>query len=153
MKQKVIRPLIMMTLLTASLTVGAAGQSRLTVGQVKARAAIAQTKGKEVAVKLTPGTRILIGAKELSFEFIKGGSLSGIVKEMRENDFTLASKSPRTGEVTAVISYTDVLSINRPSGFAKALKAIGKYSLMGPAAVGFLPVYAILALMGDLPSC
>ena len=153
MKQKVNSLLIMMALLATPLTAGAAGQKTMTVDEVKARAAEAQTKGKEVVVKVRPGAKILVGSKAFPFEFIRSASLSGRVKELRENDFTFSSTSAGTGEVTAVISYTDVLGIKHPSGFAKALKSVGKYSLLGMAIPAILPLYGVLALMGRLPRC
>jgi hypothetical protein len=154
MKQKIIPLFIMMALLAAPLTVGAAGKNTLTVDEVKARAVEAQAKRREVVVKLRPGTKILVGDKAFPFEFLRSASLSGRIKEMRENDFTLSSASPRTGEVTAVISYADVSSIKRPpSGFEKVLKNVGKYSLRGAAGFAILPLYGILALSGRLPRC
>ena len=153
MKQKVIRLLIIMSLLTAPLTVSAAGQKTITVNEVKARAVEAQTKGREVVVKLRPGTRILIGDKAVPFEFIHISSLGGRVKEIREQDFTFSSTSARTGEVTAVIGYADVLSIKHPSAFIKALKKFGKYSLIVAEIPAFIPLYGLLALLGELPQC
>src|SRR4051812_44994332 len=145
MKQKVIPLLIITALLTAPLTASAAGQNRPRVDEVKTRAAEFQSKGKEVVVKLRAGTKILVGNKALSFEFIRSANLSGKVKEMRENDFTFSSSSSRTGEVTAVISYADVLSIKHPSGFEKALKNVGKYSMGGALIPVFLPLFGVLA--------
>ena len=153
MKQKVKSLLIIMALLASPLTAGAAGQAGMTVDEVKGRAAEAQAKGKEVVIKVRPGTTILVGNKAFPFEFIHSASLSGRVKEMRENDFTFSSTDSHTGEVTAVISYADVLSIKHPSGFAKALKNIGKYSLLGMAIPVILPLYGIMALIGQLPKC
>jgi hypothetical protein len=153
MKQKVKSLLIIIALLAAPLRVGASGQTMISVDEVKGRAAEAQNKGREVVVKVRPGTKILIGNKAFPFEFIRSASLSGRVKEMREKDFTFSSTSSRTGEVTAVISYADVLSIKHPSGFAKALKNVSKYSLMGMAIPAILPLYGVLALLGRLPKC
>ena len=154
MKQKIVPLLIMMALLAAPLTVCAAGQNSLTVNEVKARAAEAQSKSREVVVKLRPGTKILIGDKAFPFEFLRSASLSGRIGEMRENDFTLSSTSQRTGEVRAVISYADVSSINHPpSGFEKVLKNIGKYSLLGAGGFAILPLYGVMALLGRLPRC
>lgn len=153
MKQKVNTLLLMMALFAAPLTVGAAGQKTITVDEVKTRVAEAQTKGKEVVVKLRPGTRILVGNKALSFEFIHRASLSGRIKEIRETDFTFSDTNARTGEVTAIISYSDVLSIKRPSGFEKALKSVGRFSLGVLAIPVVLPLYGLLALMGELPTC
>lgn len=153
MKRKVNTLLIIVALVTAPLTVGAAGQNAIIVDEVKARAAEAQTKGKEVVVKVRSGARILLGSKAFPFDFIRSTSLSGRVTEIREKDFTFSSTSARTGEVTAVINYADVLSIKHPSGFAKALKSVGKYSLLGAALPAILPLYGVLALMGRLPKC
>ena len=153
MKKRVSSLLIMIALLAAPLTIGAAGQNTIKVDEVKARAAAAQTKGRKVVVKMRPGTKILIGAKAFPFEFIRSASLSGRVKEIREKDFTFSSTSAHTGEVTAVISYTDVLSIKHPSGFEKALKNIGKYSLIGMMLPTILPLYLVLGLLGRLPQC
>ena len=153
MKRKAILPLIMAALLTTPLTASASGKRTQTTEEVKARAAEAQAKGKKVVVKLRAGTKVLSGRKAEPFEFIESASLSGRVKEVRENDFTLSDTSDGKGEVTAVISYADVLSIKHPSGFEKALRAVGKYSLGGAAAVVILPLYGVLALMGQLPSC
>jgi hypothetical protein len=153
MKQKIITLVIIMTFLAAPLTVGAAGQNTLMVDEVKARAAEAQTKEREVIVKVRPGTKIFVGNKAFPFEFINSASLSGRVKEMREKDFTFSSVSNRTGEVTAVISYADVLSIKHLSGFEKTLKNISKNSLRGIELPVFLPLYSIMALLGRLPKC
>ena len=153
MRQKVTPLLIMMALLMTPLTAGAAGKRTPTTEEVKARAAEAQAKGKKVVVKLRAGTKVLVGDKAWPFEFIRSESLSGRVKEVRENDFTLSDTSDDTGEVTTVISYADVLGIKRPSAFAETLKAIGKYSLLGSLGLAFMPVYAVLALMGRVPNC
>lgn len=153
MKQKVTPLLIMVALLTTPLTATAAGKKRPTIEEVKERAAKARAKGKEVIVKLRAGTKILVGDKALSFEFTKDARVSGRVTETRENDFTLSGTSRDTGEVTAVISYSNVVSIKRPSGFEKTLKAIGMYSALGALTAGLLPIYLVLALTGQLPSC
>ena len=153
MKQRVSSLLIIVALLAAPLARGVAGQNTIKVNEVKARAAEAQTKGREVVVKIRPGTKILIGAKAFPFEFIRSASLSGRVTEIREKDFTFSSTSAHTGEVTAVISYTDVLSIKHPSGFEKAIKSIGKYSLIGMMIPTILPLYIVLGLLGRLPKC
>ncbi len=153
MKQKINSLLIIMVLLAAPLTVGAAGQNALTIDEARARAVESQTKKKEVVVKVRPGTKILVGDKAFPFEFIRSASLSGRVKEIREKDFTFSSTSAKTGELIAVISYADVLSIKRISGFEKALKNVGKYSLRVLEIPAVLPLYGILALLGQLPEC
>jgi hypothetical protein len=151
MKQKAITLLIISLLLATPLTASAAVQKTVTVDEVKARAA--EATGKEVVVKLRRGTKIMVGNKAFPFEFTRDASLSGKIREARAEDFTLSSTSSRTGEVMAVISYADVLSIKRPSGFAKALKNVGRYSLIGTMMPALIPLYGILALMGRLPSC
>jgi hypothetical protein len=153
MKRKVIQLLIIVALLAAPLTVGAAGQNTITVEEIKGRAAEAQAKRREVVAKLRPGTKILVGDKAFPFEFMRSANLSGRIKEMRENDFTLSSTSPRKGEVIAVISYADVLSIKHPSGFEKALKNVGKYAGLGAAAVPLAPLFLIADLLGLIPKC
>jgi hypothetical protein len=153
MKRKVILSLIVAALLMTPSAAGAAGKTTPTTEELKARAAEARAKGKKVVVKLRAGTKVLVGDKAWPFEFIRSASVSGRVKEVRENDFTLSDTSAATGEVTTVISYPDVLGIKHPSEFLKTLKAVGKYSLLGPAAVAFMPVYIIAALLGHVPSC
>lgn len=153
MKRKVNTILLMIALFVAPLVVSAEGQKTETVDKVKTRAAEALTKGKEVVVKLRPGTKILVGKKDLPFEFIRSASLSGRIKELRDKDFTFSDSSDRMGDVTTVISYTDVVSIKRPSGFEKALKSVGRYSLGVVAIPVVLPLYGLLALIGELPAC
>lgn len=153
MKRRTMSGLIVMALFAAPLTVGAARQKTLTSDAVKVRAAEAQAKGREVVVKLRPGTKILIGKKEFPFEFLRSASLSGRVKELREKDFTFVETDTRTREITAVISYEDVLSVKHLSGFQKTLKNVGKYSLGGIELPAFLPLYTIMALLGRLPDC
>jgi hypothetical protein len=153
MKQQTITLLIIMALFTTSLRANAAGQDTVKFDEVKAHAAEFQAKGKEVVVKLRPGTRILVGPGASAFEFTHVASLSGKVKEMRENDFVFSGTSSRTGEVIAVISYADVLNIKHPSGFEKAFRKVGKYSLMGVLVPAILPLYTIMALLGRLPDC
>jgi hypothetical protein len=153
MKRKVILSLIMAALLATPLAASAAGKRTPTADEIKARAAEAKAKGKKVVVKLRAGTKILVGDKAQPFEFTKGARVSGRVTEIRENDFTLSGASRDTGEVTAVISYSNVVSIKRPSGFEKALKAVGMYSALAALTAGLLPIYLVLALTGQLPSC
>ena len=147
MKPKAI-PLLIIVLLAAPLTAVARGDNNLAVHQIKARTADAQTRKREVVVKLRPGTKILIGKKAYPFELIRGANLSGRVKEMREQDFTFSGTSARTGEVTAVIRYDDVLGITHSSGFKKVLKKVGEYSLGAAAMAIILPVYSLAALLG-----
>ena len=153
MKLKVTPLLIMTALLMTPLTAGAAGKKTPTIEEVKERAAKARAKGKEVVVKLRAGTKILVGEKALPFEFTKDARLSGRVKEVRENDFTLSDTKDGKGEVTTVISYASVVSITRPNAFVKTLKAIGEYSLLGAVGVAILPLYAIVALLNGGPTC
>ncbi|HVG29943.1 MAG TPA: hypothetical protein VM864_09615 [Pyrinomonadaceae bacterium] len=153
MKHEVVSGLIAAALLLAPLAGSAAGQNVATAEAVKARAAEAQARAREVVVKLRPGTKILVGEKELTFEFLKSASLGGRIKEMREKDFTLAQPNGRAGEVMAVIGYDDVLSVKHPSGFKKALKNVGRYSLGGVEPPVFLPLYGVMALLGRLPRC
>ena len=155
MKRKVILSLMMtMSLLATPLTASAAGKRTPTADEIKARAAEAKAKGKKVVVKLRAGTKVLVGEKALPFEFTKSASLSGRVKEVRENDFTLSDTSDGKGEVTAVISYANVSSINKPPpAFVRTLKAIGEYSLLGVVGAAILPLYAIVALLNGGPTC
>ncbi|MFL6208151.1 MAG: hypothetical protein ACJ74W_04835 [Pyrinomonadaceae bacterium] len=153
MKQKVTSLLIIIALLAAPLTAIAAGRPTQTVAETKARAAEAQAKAKEVVVKVRAGTKILVGKKEFPFEFLKSASLSGRVTELREQDFTFAQTGDHNSEVITAISYADVLSIKHESGFRKALKNVGKYSLGGVEIPVFLPLFGVLALLGRLPDC
>ena len=153
MKHGVITGLMAAAVLLATSAGSAAAQDTAAAEAVKARAADAQAKGREVVVKVRPGTKILVGEKELTFEFLKSASLAGRIKETREKDFTLAEPNGRAGEIMAVISYDDVLSVKHPSGFKKALRSVGRYSLGGAAVPVFLPLYGIMALLGRLPSC
>ena len=153
MKRNLILCLIAAILLATPSTASAAGKKTPTTEEVKERAAEAQAKGKKVVVKLRAGTKILIGEKALPFEFTKDASLSGRVKEVRENDFTLSDTKDGKDEVTTVISYANVVSIKRPNAFVKTLKAIGEYSLLGVAGVAILPLYAIVALLNGGPTC
>ena len=151
MRQKAIPALIMMAILAAPSSAATAGRGAPTADEIKVRAAAARSEGREVVVKLRAGAKILIGEKELPFEFMRRASLSGKIKEVREKDFTLAQKDGRAGEITTVVSYDDVLSVKRPSGFKKALKNVGKYSLGGAAVPVVLPLYGVMALLGRLP--
>lgn len=151
MKQAAISWLIVAAVLMSPAAGSAAGQKTATADAVKARAAEAQASGREVVVKVRPGTKILVGEKELPFEFLKSASLDGIIKETREKDFILAEPNGRAGEIMAVIGYDDVLSVKHPSAFKKALKNIGRYSLGAAELPVFLPIYAVLAVTGRLP--
>jgi hypothetical protein len=153
MKQKALPLIIVLSLLAAPLTINAAGQNTSTVEAIKSRVGEALSNGKEVIVKVRPGAKILVGKKEFPFEFTDSARLSGKVTEWREKDFTFAESGSRKGEVTAVISYADVLSIKRLSGFDKILKNVGKVSLGIMAIPVILPLYGILAMLGQLPEC
>src|SRR5690349_5954540 len=124
MKQKTINLLIIMAVFATTLSANAAAQNTVKFDEVKARASEFQAQGKEVIVKLRPGTRILVGPRASAFEFTHVANLSGKVKEMRENDFVFSGTSSGRGEVIAVISYADVLSIKHPSGFEKAFRKV-----------------------------
>ncbi len=146
MKQKATSLLIIMALLAGPLTVAATGRQAWTDDEIKAHAAKAQAKKKEVVVKFWHVSRILIDGKPVWFD---GKGLSGIVKETREDDFTLSSTGPHGREVTAVISYESVLKIEHQSGFQKVFKNIARYSL--GAAV--MPVFMAAVLLGIYSDC
>ncbi|HMF58189.1 MAG TPA: hypothetical protein VK619_17735 [Pyrinomonadaceae bacterium] len=154
MKQKMALLLIIVTLLCAPLPVNAAGnQKALTVDEVKARTVEAQASRREIIVRLRPGAKIFVGSKAFPYEIANGANLSGRVKAVGENDFTLSSASSRTGEVTAVINYADVLGVKHQSGVAKLFKNIGRYSLLSAASVVIIPLFAIETLLGVAPKC
>ena len=153
MKRAMVALVIMAAVYAAPLNAGAAGRKIVTIDEIKARAAEAQGGGKKVVVKLRAGAKILVGDKSFPFEFLRDASLSGRIKETRENDFTFADKDSGGREVTSVINYADVLSIERPSGFARTMRKVGKYTLLGAAIPIVLPLYMIAALAGVLPKC
>lgn len=152
MKQKVVSLLIVWALMAAAFTADVTGQSRGTTEEVKIRAAEYQSKGKEVVVRVRAGAKILVGKKEFPFAFSENANLSGRVKELRDKDFVLAEKGGHT-EITAVISYDDVLNIKHLSGFEKTFKGVGRISLGLIAIPVVLPLYGIMAMLGRLPEC
>jgi hypothetical protein len=152
MKRRLISCLLAAAFLAAASPEGAAAQGGTKPEEVKARAAEAQSEGKVVVVKLRAGGRVLVGKKELPYEIRRGDSFGGRIREVREKDFTLVESDGRT-EIASVISYDDVLSVYHPSRFKKALKIVGRTSLGVSLMPVLLPLYGILALTGQLPSC
>lgn len=152
MKEKLISCLIAAALLVAVAPARAAAQGETKSEEVKARAARAQSEGKTVVVKLREGAHVLIGGRELSYNVKRGESFDGKIREAREKDFTLVESDGRT-EIAAVIGYDDVLSVEHPPRFKRALRGVGRVALGGALMPVLLPLYGILALTGQLPSC
>lgn len=152
MKLRLISCLIASALLSAAAPAGSAAQGDLKVEEMKARAAEAQAEGKTVVVKLREEAHVVVGGREVPYHIKRGESFDGKIKEAREKDFTLVESDGRT-EIAAVIGYNDVLSVEHPSRFKRALKGVGRTSLGGALLPVLLPLYGILALTGQLPSC
>ena len=153
MKQKVIARLIVTALIASHLTTVAAGQTTATVDEIKTRAAEAQTKGKEVVVKIRAGAKVGVGKMGFPFEFLRSGSLRGRITELRAQDFIFTEKDDHKSEFTSILKYADVLSIKHESGFKRTLHSVGRYSLGVGAIPIFLPLYGVLAVLGRLPEC
>jgi hypothetical protein len=169
MKQKVVSILIAMSLLAGPAAICAAGQEPKSVDEImivraasepgksideiKERAAQAQTKGTSVVIKVRKGAKVFIGANRFRDQFAQSASLTGKIKQMREEDFTLTSGKPGKDEFAMVVSYADVLSIRHPSAFEKALKGVGRFSFGVAGGALVLPIYGILALLGKEPEC
>lgn len=153
MRRKVIATLVLTALLSSPLTAGAAANDARRAEEIRARAAEARAKGREVVVHLRAGARILVGKKELPFESARAYGLSGKIREVREKDFVLAEPDGRSGEIASVISFDDVTGVEHPSRFKKVLGGIGRVSLGVAVAPVILPLIGVLALIGQLPEC
>jgi hypothetical protein len=88
-----------------------------------------------------------------------GVHLLGRVGEVREKGFTFepdnkadADAMKGMGMVAAVL-YEDVGSVRYPSKVRKFFKGIGIGFEIAGMAVAFVPVYGVLALLGELPEC
>ncbi|MFL6228021.1 MAG: hypothetical protein ACJ741_04485 [Pyrinomonadaceae bacterium] len=152
MKRRLIACLVATAVLSAAAPAGVAAQGEPKVEEVKARAAKAQAEGKTVVVKLREGAKVFVGGKEVPYHFKRGESFDGRIREARDKDFTLVESDGRT-EIATVISYDDVLSVEHPPRFKRALKVVGRTSLGVTLLPVLLPLYGILALTGQLPSC
>jgi hypothetical protein len=102
----------------------------------------AQLKNRRVEVNLKNGVNLL-----------------GRVGELRERGFTFEPDNPADADVlkrmnmVAAILYEEVGSVRYPSKVRKFFKGVGKGFEIAGMAVAFIPVYGVLALLGDLPSC
>ena len=88
-----------------------------------------------------------------------GLSLRGRVGELRERGFTFEPDNKadvaalkELGLVAAVL-YDDVDSVRYPSKVRKFFKGVGIGFTIAGMTVAFLPTYAVLAMLGELPSC
>jgi hypothetical protein len=88
-----------------------------------------------------------------------GVHLLGRVGEVREKGFTFEPDNKADADamkgmnMVAAVLYEDVGSVRYPSKVRKFFKGIGIGFEVAGMAVAFLPVYGVLALLGDLPEC
>ena len=115
----------------------------MTFEQIKARVAEAHAKDKRLIVRLKTG-----------------GTISGTVMPTTGTNFMLTqTHGPSGGGETVSISYADVDEVRGRNLFVKALKAVGRASIVTVGVAAFLPVWAVLEglsylLHGEgLPSC
>ena len=115
----------------------------MTLEQIKARVAEAHAKDKRLIVRLKTG-----------------GTISGNVMPTSGTNFMLTqTHGPSGGGATVSISYADVAEVRGRNAFLKALKTVGRASIVAVGVAAFLPVWAALEglsylLHGEgLPSC
>jgi hypothetical protein len=155
MKKSILTCLAALALLTASspaaLAKGAGDEQRRE--EVVARVKKAQAERRHVQVKFK---------KEFAW-FKEEVTLSGRVGEVREKGFTFEPDDKddvaflKGKGLVAAVLYDDVASVRYPSKVKKFFKDVGKGVGIGAMGVGaffvVMPVYGVLALLGELPSC
>lgn len=116
--------------------------------EVLARVKKAQAERRSVRVRFR---------KEFSW-FKEEFTVTGKVGETRENVFVFvpddknsAAAWKATGE--DVVRYEDVVSVRYPSKVKKFFKGVGIGAMGAGAVFVVMPVYGVLALLGELPSC
>ena len=107
-----------------------------------ARLKKAQAENRRVEVKLKNGVNLL-----------------GRVGEVRERGFTFEPDNKADADalrgmnMVAAVLYEDVAVVQYPSKARKFFKGLGFGFRAAGEIVAFLPVYGVLALLGELPSC
>lgn len=97
--------------------------------------------------------------RRVIIHFREGYDVTGRVGELRERGFTLEPDGKDSTELlkgtdmTVGILYEDVDGVKHPSKMRKFLKGVRMGALSASAFVIVLPVYGVLALLGDLPEC
>jgi hypothetical protein len=156
-----MRKSILVCLATLALLSAASPRAALAKGagdeqpreEVVARVKKAQAERRRVRVTLR---------KEFSW-FKQEVTLTGRVGEVREKGFTFEPDDKDDvaflkgkGMVAAVL-YDDVASVHDHSKVKKFFKDLGKGAGIGAMGAGaffiVMPVYGVLALLGELPSC
>ncbi|MBV9924665.1 MAG: hypothetical protein JOZ96_06440 [Acidobacteria bacterium] len=88
-----------------------------------------------------------------------GAHLLGKVGEVRERGFTLEpddraeADALKAKSMVAAVLYEEVSSVQYPSKTRKFFKGLGLGFRFAGEFAAFLPVYGVLALLGELPSC
>ncbi|MFL6256609.1 MAG: hypothetical protein ACJ74T_16510 [Pyrinomonadaceae bacterium] len=156
MKKSIVVCLTALALLSASSPAATlargAGDAQLRE-EVVARVNKAHAENRRVQVKFK---------KEFAW-FKEEVTLTGRVGEVREKGFTFEPDDKDyvaflkgKGMVAAVL-YDDVASVRYPSKVKKFFKDVGKGVGIGAMGVGaffvVMPIYGVLALLGELPSC
>jgi hypothetical protein len=117
--------------------------------EIVARVKKAQAERRRVRVRFK---------KEFAW-FKEEVTLAGRVGEVREKGFTFEPDDKDSvaflkgkGMVAAVL-YDDVASVRYPSKVKKFFKGVGIGVMGAGAFFVVMPVYGVLALLGELPSC
>lgn len=97
--------------------------------------------------------------RRVEVKFKDGVQVLGRVGEVRERGFTIEPDNEadaydlRGRGLVAAVFYEEVSTVQYPSKVRKFFKGVGKGFTIAGMSVAFLPTYAVLALLGDLPSC
>lgn len=124
------------------MAVGQGAKSAPTAEQLMARLQEAKAKNQRVTVK-----------------FKSGAHVSGQIGEVRKRGVTLIPQNTDAEDklkqlnATAAILYEDIASVERSSRAKKFFQRIGFGVLFAGEDVIAIPLYAVSALLGRLPSC
>jgi hypothetical protein len=145
MRKTILSCIVSLALLSAAspaaaLAQGAASDARRE--EVLARLNDARTKNRRVTIK-----------------FKNGASVTGRIGEVRERGFTFqpdgydGEKTLSEQNAFAAVLYENIAAVEHPSKVKGFLKKVGYGFVLGGAAIIILPVYGVVAMLGQLPSC